>query len=343
MPPVTVSLLTAVVAPVPQEVDVTAQIEGTREVEIRARVTGIILKQSYQEGERVKAGDLLFKIDPATYEIALSLAKAQLAQEQARFEQAEAEANRQAALLAQKAASAKEAADSLALAQAAKAARDVAAAKVRSAELDLSYCDVTSPIEGYAGRQQHSEGSLVSPGVDGLLTTVVQRDQVWVRFGISEQEFKRLFAGESAQAFAAKVEIIMPDNSIYPVEGKVNFVSAQVDARLGTIQMRAEFPNDKNAFLPGQYTRVRLLGQSITGAVTVPASCLMQSPKGRFVYVINAENKAQINPVEVGEILGPKAILSSGLKAGDRVVIDNLQKVRPGAVVVPRGETAPAK
>ena len=246
-------------------------------------------------------------------------------------------------MLAQKAASAKEAADSLALAQAAKAARDVAAAKVRSAELDLSYCDVTSPIEGYAGRQQHSEGSLVSPGVDGLLTTVVQRDQVWVRFGISEQEFKRLFAGESAQAFAAKVEILMPDKSVYPVAGKVNFVSAQVDARLGTIQMRAEFPNDKNVFLPGQYVGVHLLGQSIAGAVTVPASCLMQSAKGRFVYVLNAENKAQINPVEVGEILADKAVLSTGLKNGDRVVIDNLQKIRPGAVLIPRGETAPAK
>ena len=338
MPPVTVSLLTAVVTPVPQEVEVTAQVEGTREVEVRARVTGILTKQSYQEGERVKAGDALFKIDPAPYEIALSLAKAQLAQEQARLEQAEAEANRQAALFAKQAASAKDAGDSQALVQAARAAREVAAAKVKSAELDLSYCEVTAPIEGYAGRQQYSEGSLVNPGSNSLLTTVVQRDQVWVRFGISEQEFKRLFAGESAQAFAAKVELLLPDNSIYPVVGKVNFVAAQVDARLGTIQMRAEFPNDKNLLLPGQYVRVRLLGQSIAGAVTVPASCLMQSAKGRFVFVLNSENKAEVNPVEVGEVLGPKAILSSGLKAGDRVIIDNLQKVRPGAVVIPRGE-----
>ena len=343
MPPPTVTLLTAVVAPVPQEVELTAQVEGTREVEIRTRVTGILLKQSYQEGERVKAGDILFKIDPATYEIALALAKAQLAQEQARFEQAEAEANRQAALLIKNAASPKEAADTLALAQAARAARDVAQAKVRSAELDLSYCDVTSPIEGYAGRQQYSEGSLVSPGAGGLLTTVVQRDQVWVRFGISEQEFKRLFAGESAQAFTAKVEVVMPDRSVYPEVGKVNFVSAQVDARLGTIQMRAEFPNDKNLLLPGQYAKVRLLGQSIAGAVTVPASCLMQSSKGRFVYVITAENKAVMTPVLVGEILGAKAILSSGLKAGDQVVIDNLQKVRPGALVKPRVETPATK
>jgi membrane fusion protein (multidrug efflux system) len=135
----------------------------------------------------------------------------------------------------------------------------------------------------------------------------------------------------------------MPDKSVYAAAGKVNFVSAQVDPRLGTIQMRAEFSNDKNVLLPGQYVGVHLLGQSISEAVTVPAGCLMQSAKGRFVYVLNAENKAQINPVEVGEILGPKAILSSGLKAGDRVVIDNLQKVRPGAVVIPRGETAPAK
>jgi len=204
-PPLPVNIQVVAVRPFPQVAELTAQVEGTREVEVRARVTGILLAQSYREGALVKAGELLFRIDPAPYEVAVALAKAQLAQEQAKSEQAAAEATRQAVLLKQNAASAKEAADAQAAARAAQAARDVAAARLRSAELDLSYCEVRAPIAGYTGRLVRSEGSLVSPGTDGLLTTVVQRESVWVRFGASEQEYRRLFGGDSARAAAAPV------------------------------------------------------------------------------------------------------------------------------------------
>jgi len=340
--PLPVSLLTAEVAPVPQFAELTAQVEGTREVEVRARVSGILLAQSYQEGAAVKAGDLLFRIDPAPYEIALSLAKAQLAQEQARADQATAEATRQQALFADQAASVKETEDAKSLAAAARAARDIAAAKVRSAELDLSYCEVRAPIAGSTGRLVRSEGSLVSPGADSLLTTVVQREQVWVRFGLSEDDFQRLFAGDAAAATRAKVEVLDAAGRPLAIVGKVNFVAAQVESRLGTIQMRAEFPNADTRLLPGQFVRVRLAGRPIEGAVTVPASCLLQSAQGRFVYVVGAGDVAQVRPVQLALVSGARAILSGGLKPGDRVVLDNLVKVRPGVPLVPRAPATPA-
>ena len=336
-PPLTAGVMTAQVTPLPQEVEVSGQVEGTREVEVRARVTGILLTQSYREGELVKAGDLLFKIDPAPYEIALSLAKAQLAQEQARAEQALSESKRQSALLSQNATSAKEAADAQLLAESAHASKEVAAAKVKSAELDLSYCEVRAPIDGYAGRLQRSEGSLVTPGADGLLTTIVQRDKVWIRFGISEQEFARVFASDTTIANQAKVSVTLAHGVKCDNIGRVNFVSAQVDPRLGTIQMRAEFDNANNTLIPGQFVRVDLLGQTINTAVTIPASCLMQSSQGRFVYILNADGKAQVAPIQIAQIHASDAIVSAGLKSGDRVIIDNIQKIRPGNPVQVRG------
>lgn len=338
--PLPVALQTVEVAPFPQNAELTAQVEGTREVEVRARVSGILLAQSYQEGAAVKAGDLLFRIDPAPYEIALALARAQLAQEQARADQAEAEAVRQRALFKDQAASVKEAEDAKSLAAAAAAARDIAAAKVRSAELDLSYCEVRAPIAGFTGRLARSEGSLVAPGADSLLTTVVQREQVWVRFGLSEQDFQRLFAGDAAAATRARVEVLDAAGQPLPAVGKVNFVAAQVEARLGTIQMRAEFPNAAARLLPGQFVRVRVTGRPIEGAVTVPASCLLQSAQGRFVYVLGPGDLAQVRPVQLALVSGARAILSGGLKAGERVVLDNLVKVRPGAALVPRAPAA---
>jgi membrane fusion protein (multidrug efflux system) len=201
----------------------------------------------------------------------------------------------------------------------------------------LSYCEVRAPIDGYAGRLLRSEGSLVTPGADGLLTTLVQRDKVWVRFGISEQEFTRVFAGDAAIANQAKVTVTLANGVKFDELGKINFVSAQVDSRLGTIQMRAEFDNATNTLIPGQFVRVDLMGQTITTAVTVPASCLLQSSQGRFVYILNADGKAQMVPIQIAQIQGPDAVVSAGLKAGDRVIIDNIQKIRPGNPVQVRG------
>lgn len=342
-PAPTVSSLTVSTTSIPQRLEVTAQVEGAREIEVRARVTGILLAQSYKEGEKVKAGEVLFHIDPRPYEIALEVARAQLAQEQARLDQATAEAERQSLLLAQNATSKKEESDAQTAVSAMRAARDLSAAKVKAAELDLSYCQVQSPLDGYAGRLIKSEGSLVSPGAESLLTTVVQRDAVWIRFGISEQEFLRLFNGDASLANRAKVKCIMADGSDYPLAGKINFVAAQVEPRLGTIQMRAEFANPQQRLLPGQYVRIQLSGQEIPEAVVIPTTALMQSSQGRYVFTLNAENKATIAIVQVAEVAGTRAILSAGLKSGDRIIIDNLQKVRPGLGVTLRDTATPQK
>ncbi len=342
MPPLPVGFVVVESQPVPQVSELTARVEGAREVDVRARVTGILLKQFYQEGAPVKERDLLFKIDPAPYQLALAQAKAAWEQETARVAQARAEADRQAALLKQKATSEKEAKDAQSLRLVAESAMYVAESNFAQAALELSYCEVRSPINGYAGRILHSEGSLVSPNANGLLTTIVQRQQVWVTFNLSEREYSRLFLDKAMEARQAKVQALQADGTPYATPGKVNFVAAQIDPKIGTLEMRAEFANEGGALVPGQFVRVRIQGVTLPAAYIIPAVALMQSPQGRFVYVLDEKNAAVVRPVKIDEIQGAKAIVIQGLQKGDRLIVDNLQKIRPGAPLVPHA-LAPTK
>jgi len=327
-------------ADVTQQAVSPAQVEGVREVEIRARVTGILQAVSYAEGAQVKAGDVLFRIDPAPYAAAHALARAQLAQEEARVRQATDEASRQARLLAEQAASRKEAEDAQALAVAAQGARDAAAARVELARLDLEFCEVRSPIDGVAGRRLRTEGALVNPlGPDGLLTTVVRADEVWVRFGLSEEDFERLFGGRAAAAAGAPVVLVRPDGSLHPVAGKVDFAAPEIDARLGTVQLRARFANPDGALLAGQFVRARVTGRKAKDAALIPQRALVQAPSGRSVFVIGAGDRAEVRPVTLGEAQGTDVAVLAGLRPGDRVILDQLHKLRPGSPVV----VAPAK
>lgn len=334
----------AVLTVTPADITLTAispaLIEGVREVEVRARVTGILQTINYAEGVPVKAGDLLFRIDPAPYTAAHALALAQLAQETARAQQAAAEADRQAELFRQKAASRKEADDAQALAAAAKGARDAAAAKASLAKLDLDYCEVRSPIDGVAGRRLRTEGALVNPaGPDGLLTTIVRADEVWARFGLAEDDFRRLFAGGAAAALGAEVALFRPDGSVQPLRGRVDFASTKVDERLGTVQIRARFANADGALLAGQFVRVRVTGGKAKGAFLLPQVALVQTPAGRSVFVVGAGGRAESRPVTLGDAQGADIVILAGLRPGDQVILDQLQKLRPGTPVV----LAPAK
>lgn len=316
------------------------QVEGVREVEVRARVTGILQAVDYREGGKVKAGDILFRIDPAPYEAALALAKAQLRQEKARATQARAEAARFERLLAANAAGKKETEDSLASAVAAEAARDAATARVRMAELDLGYCELRAPIDGVAGRRLRTEGTLVAPsGPDALLTTLVQLDEVWVRFGLSEAEFSRLYKG-TASAMGAAVRLLGPDGKPGAAVGKVDFVAPGVDSRLGNIQIRARFANAEGSLLPGQFVRVQVEGLKAPGACRIPEVALVQTPAGRSVFVANAEGKAEARVVTVGGASGGQVDILGGLKEGDRLIVDQLQRLRPGVPVAPRAPAA---
>jgi len=329
---------------VPIAVETVGQVEGSREVEIRARVAGILQKRLYNEGEVVRVGSPLFKIDPAQYEIALAQARAQLAQEQARGEQSRRESARLKLLAEQKAISQKEYDDATSNLKLADAALTAAEARVRDAELNLSYTDVTAPIAGVSGRAARSEGSLVSAGTDSLLTTVNQVDPIWVRFSLSESDLTKLPQRRLVRGSAVEVQLILPDGARYPAKGRINFAATQIDPKLGTQQLRAEFENAKVLLLPGQFVRVQLVAGVRDNVFLVPQTAVMQAEKGYFVFVLDKDSKAAVRAVQTGDWVGSDWMISGGLAAGDRVIVDNLLKLRPGATVSPLapGSASPA-
>jgi membrane fusion protein, multidrug efflux system len=320
---------------VPIVIEVVGQVQGSKEVEVRARVTGILQKRLYNEGQRVQAGAPLFQIDPAPYEIALQQARAQLAQEQARQEQTRREAGRLKELAEQKAISQKEFDDATSAQKLSLASTQAAEARVREAELNLSYTHVTAPVSGVTGRIARSEGSLVSPGADSLLTTVIQVEPVWVRFSLSESDLAKL-PRRRLDPGTTDVRLTLADGSVYPVKGRINFAAAQIDPRLATQELRAEFDNPRSRILPGDFVRVRLTGGDYPNAFLVPQAAVFQTEKGQFVFVLDGENKATVRPVRTGEWIGQDWLVLDGLRTGERVVVDNLMKLRPGATVAPQ-------
>jgi membrane fusion protein (multidrug efflux system) len=315
-------------------VEAVAQTEGSKEVEVRARVGGILTKRIYEEGTAVKAGQPLFQIDREPLDVAVAQAKAQLAQNKARLEQTAREAARLKALLAQQAISQREYDTAASDDAAARAAVQAADAALRQAELNLTWSSVTAPVSGITGRAAVSEGNLISTG--GLLTTVVQVNPMWVRFSVSENELNAAMPGGRFKPQAVRgVELVLPDGSTYPVRGKLNFAASQINPGLGTLQLRGEFPNPDGSLLPGQFVRARLLTGERDGVFKVPQNAVVQTDKGAVVMLAGADNKVEPRPVQTGAWSGNDWVILGGLKAGDKVIIDNLIKVRPGAPVAP--------
>jgi membrane fusion protein (multidrug efflux system) len=330
---------------VPIVFDVVGQTEGAKQVEVRARVSGILEKQLYREGDAVRAGQPLFRIDPAPFEVALKQATAALAQERAKLEQATRDETRFRDLVADKAVSQKDYDDALSAKQLGAASVQQAAAKVDEARLNLSYTLVTAPVAGISGRANRSEGSLVTTDAAGsLLTTVNQVDPIWVRFSLAESDLAKLPGGKLPRGGAPSVELRLPDNSVYPAKGRLNFAATEIDTRLGTQQLRAEFPNPNQDLVPGQFVRVRITAGQRDNVFLVPQAAVLQTEKGYFVFIVGADGKAAARTVQTGPWIGSDWTILSGLNAGDRVIIDNLLKVRPGvavtATVVPGGTAA---
>ena len=343
VPPVLgVSVVKVAPRPVPVIIEAIGRTEGSKEVEVRSRVTGIVQKQLYTEGETVRTGVPLYRIERAPFESALAQAKAVLNQDRAKLEQAQRELSRLQPLLGKKAISQREADDSGTNLKQAAAAILSSEARVRDAELNLSYTDVAAPISGVTGRSQRSEGSLVNAGAENsLLTTLTQTDPIWVRFSLSETEHAVL-RGNAAKR--AEVRLLMADDREYPAKGRLNFSGSTVDNRLGTVQLRAEFANRELALLPGQFVRTQLI-VGLREAIVVPQNAITQNDQGRFVWVIGPESKALRRKVETGTWVGREWIINSGLAAGDVVIVDNLLKLRPGMTVrveAPAAVTAPA-
>jgi membrane fusion protein (multidrug efflux system) len=224
----------------------------------------------------------------------------------------------------------------LSAAQLAAAAQQQSAAKVREAELNLSYTLVNAPVAGVTGRAEHSEGTLITTDAAGsLLTTINQSNPIWVRFSISESDLAKIPSGKLGANGAVDVKLVLPDGSTYPGKGRLNFTAASIDTKLGTQQLRAEFENAKRQLLPGQFVRVRITAGARDNVFLVPQSAVMQTEKAFLVFVVDAGNKVAMRTVQMGEWVGSDWTVLSGLDAGDRVIVDNLLKVRPGAVVTP--------
>lgn len=327
----------------PLVVEAVAQAEGAREVEVRARVSGILEKWLFREGEPVKAGQMLFRIERAPFEIALAQARARLAEAQAVEEQTAREAQRLTGLVDEKAISQKEFDDARSASAVARAAVKSAEAAVREAELNLSYTQVSAPVAGVTGRAHRSEGSLVNTGSDSLLTTIAQINPIWVRFSLSDNDLIGVPGGRAAVRSFREVELQLPDGSILPQRGRINFSASRIDPALGTLEMRAEFANADAVVLPGQFVRARVIAGERDNVFLVPQAAVTQTESGPVVMLANAEGKVEPRPIKLGQWQGKDWVVTGGLQAGDRVIVDNLIKLRPGAPVAPRaaGEAAP--
>lgn len=336
MPAMPVTVIEANTAQVPVVIETVGQIEGSKDVEVRARVSGILTRQAYTEGDHVKAGATLFSIDRAPFEIALTQARATLAQNQADLDRAEREAARLKPLAEEKAISRKEYDDAVTNLQAAQAALAASEARVRDAELNLSYTEVVAPISGVTGRALHSLGTLITVGGDSsLLTTMNIIDPVWVRFSFSEQEAQQL----RRQGGKTAARLTLADGSVYDAAGTLNFTASTVDAQTGMVQMRAEFPNPARRLLPGQFVRVQVT-VGVRAAYLVPQAALAQTEQGKLVFTVTPENTVAPRPVETDGWSNNDWVVTQGLAPGDRIIVDNLMKLRPGAAVAPHAPGA---
>lgn len=338
MPPPEVAALTVQPQTVPVTLEYTGQISGVRDIEVRARVTGILLKRNYTEGAPVKAGQSMFTIDPAPFQAALARAEADLVSAEARLAKAERDSARLKPLIEAHAISQKDYDDALSAQQIAVADVQSLKTRVTDARLNLSYTRVEAPISGIAGRLQTTEGSLVS-GPDVLLTTVTQMDPIYASFGVSDNDRLKLDSDAKAGRLVLPkdgrfdVSVRLADGSVYPKQGKINFSDIRISPATGTSEARAELPNPSGVLHPGQFVRVTLQGAQRLNAILVPQRAVLEGPQGKFVFVADAHDKVEIHPVEVGEWAGESWVIDKGLGTGDRVIVDGVARIGPGATV----------
>lgn len=330
-PAVPVSVIQVALREVPVVYEAVGRTEGSREVQVRARVSGILEQQLYTEGDAVNEGAPLFRIERAPFEIDLEQQRSALAQELARNELAKRDYERSKDLVAKGFVSQQYADQAAATFAQSNPAVQIARARVRQSELNLSYTNVTAPIAGITGRAQQSIGSLLTPNADSsLLTTITRTDPIWVRFALSEAELAGLRNREATQR--PQVSMETADGKTFPAKGRLNFSGSTVDASLGTVQMRAQFPNPKLQVLPGQYVRVQVIAGK-QQAIVVPQTAVLQNENGRFVWMAGAENKATPRTIRTGNWVGSGWAVLDGLKPGERVIVDNLVRLRPGTPV----------
>jgi len=329
-----------------ESVAVTTELPGriaaVRTAEVRARATGILLKRLFTEGADVKADDILFQIDEAPLQAALDSAKAMLAKASANQKQAQAKAERYKTLVAINAVSKQDFDEAVATAGQGEADVLTGKAAVETAQLNLGYAKVTAPISGRIGKAKVTEGALVTAAEATQLATIQQLDPIYFDFTQSSTEMLRLKreldAGhlKSVAPGQAKVSLILEDGSAYPLEGKLIFSDVTVDPTTGMVTLRAEFPNPDGMLLPGMFARAKLEQAVEKGAITVPQRALIRNSDGTgTVFVVATGNTVEPRIVKTTNAIGNKWLVASGLQSGDVVILEGLQKIRPGGTVVP--------
>ena len=325
MPPPEVDVITVVPGRATLTQDLPGQLQAYRTAQVRARVEGVVEKRLFQEGSDVQAGASLFQIDARTYRAADASAKADLVIARQNVE-------RYKPLLEIRAVSQQE--FDLAVAKA-KQAESVSIAAVQ----DLENASVPAAISGRIGRAMVTEGAFVRKGDATLLATIEQLDPIYVNFTQPGSDLLRLRQavkmGKLRRAESAKVELVLEDGSVYPLSGKIFFTDMAVDPGTGSVSLRAEFPNPKHELLPGMFVRIRFPEALAENVIRIPQRAVQASPQGQFVMVVGAESKVTPMPVKTGDMAGEDFIIAEGLKGGEQVIVNGLQKARPGTVVKP--------
>lgn len=339
-PPPTVAVSEIKAQPVPLRFDYAGRVAAFREVEVRARVQGILKEKAFVEGATVKAGDVLFRIDPAPFEAELARAKAQLMEAQAQLSRTQRDAERATTLFQRQYGTEKARDDAVSALELAKASVAGAEAQVRTAEINLGYTTITGPITGVTSYRMLPEGSLVgTSATDSLLTRMSQLDPVYVHFSFTDAEateIRRLIdsgQGEGPADGKLQAKVRFGDGKTYDRVGHIDFTDSSLDLQTGTVRARAVLPNPESFLRPGQFVRVSVEGITRQDTIVIPQAAVMQGPQGQFVYAVDAQNKASIRPVTIGREVGGGWIIEKGLETGDRIVTEGVIKVRPGGAV----------
>jgi membrane fusion protein, multidrug efflux system len=341
-PPPEVMVTDVVQRDVAVYMELVGQARGFQDVEIRARVEGFLDRMAFSEGSLVKKGDLLYQIDPKDLQAAVANAKGNLATWQARLEKAKNDVNRYKPLVAQQAVSQQELDNALAAQDAATAQVAAQQAALEKAQIDLGYATITSPIDGLIGTTQVKTGNLVGRGESTLLVTISQINPILFRAGMAEAEYlrvaRRMQAARETGATAGQIpiQLILADGTVHPHEGRLDAVERNIDTTTGTLAMQIKFPNPELYVRPGQYGRVRFVIDQRKGALLVPQRAVQELQNLYSVAVVGADNKAAFRNVKVGPREGSLWVIEEGLKPGERVVVEGLQRLREGAVVAPK-------
>ena len=334
-PPPSVEVTAAVMKPVGQQVTFVGRVAAVDKVELRARVEGFLKERTYSEGQTVAAGDLLFIIEPDQYQAIVAERQADLAKAMAEVENAQAQLARGEELLKQKNISAAEVDKLRAAHRVAEASVEQAKAALAAAQLDLDYTQIKAPLAGRVGRAALSVGNLVGPS-SGILATLVSQDPIYVLFPITQRELleeKRRAAENGGDTRAIIVYAQLPDGSTYDQPGRIDYVDVTTDPGTDTVTLRAVFPNPEAFLVDGEYLGVMVAEEKPADALVIPQGALQIDQQGTSILVLDSENRVQIRRVETGPIQGANVTVLGGIKAGELVVTQGLQKVRPGQVV----------